>query len=176
MPLSGYPVLRYFYGTNLVPPELVTTEEVADLAVKHLKLKNPRIALSPEKFQIVGIPTWLAVTSKLVYSKVTASAGPVWATADARFNRIVWSFGNGHKRTCRGLQNKVWNNSRGARQSSPCTYTYTDSKGSPFRLKATVVWDIWQRTNLRQSWHRWGTTSLTYEVDMPVVEMQAAIR
>ena len=172
----GYPTITRYHGPGDIAGSAVSSEDVARFARAHINFELPRIQLSPPSRQIVGVPTWLAVASRLQYEQVSANAGPVWASAWASLRDVTWNLGNGASRVCTQDVSKVWNPTGSLRQASRCTYTYVNSSGSPFNLKATVRWNIWQRTNTNPSWHRWGTISRSSTIPVQVTQLQSAIR
>ncbi len=172
----GYPILRQYRGSRKIPGEAVSTAEVARFAVAHINFEQPVVQLSPPRRQVVGVPSWLAVTSRLHYTEVSANAGPVWATVSASFRDVTWDLGNGASRVCTEDVAKVWDPTNSREQTSRCTYTYTRSSGSPFAVTATVRWDIHQKTNLNSSWHRWGTITRSSTVPVDVTQLQSSIR
>ena len=175
-PYPGYPIIRQYPGRREIPGEPVSTGEAARFAIAHIDFELPEIELSPPREQVVGVPTWLAITSRLRYDQVSANAGPVWATVWASFRDVTWDFGNGASRVCTQDVSKVWDSTTNQPQTSRCTYTYTNSSGSPFNLTATVRWNIWQQTNTNPSWHWWGTISRSTTIPLHVTQLQSAIR
>ena len=176
-PYPGYPLFERYPGRREIPGKVVSTEEAAQFAIAHIDFELPEIELSPPGRQVVGIESWLAVTSKLRYDEVSANAGPVWATVWASFRDVTWSFGDGARpERCTRDVAKVWDPTTNQPQSSRCTYTYTNSSGSPFDLTATVRWNIWQQTNTNPSWHWWGTISRSTTIPLHVTQLQSAIR
>ena len=175
-PYPGYPLLAQYPGRREIPGDPVSTSEAARFAIDHLNFVRPGISLSPRVQQIVGVPTWLAVTSRLHYDDVSANAGPVWATVRASFRDVTWNLGNGDSIVCTQDVSKVWDSTSNQPQSSRCAYTHIDSGGSPFNLTATVRWNIWQRTNSNPSWHWWGMISRSTTIPVEVTQLQSAIR
>jgi len=175
-PLPGYPRITQFRGRDKIPGNAVSTADAAQFAINYLNFERPKIELSPRGEQVVGVPTWLAVTSRLQYDRASANAGPVWATVRASLRDITWDLGNGASRECTRDVSKVWNPANPQDQSSHCSYTYTNSGGSPFNVTVTVRWRIEQRTNVNPAWHRWGTITRSSSVSVPVTQLQSAIR
>lgn len=172
----GYPILRQYRGSREIPGEAVSTAEAARFAVAHINFEQPVIQLSPPRRQVVGVPSWLAVTSRLDYDQVSANAGPVWASVRASFRDVTWDFGNGASRVCTQDVSKVWDPTNPQAQTSRCSYTYTNSSGSPFNVRATVRWNVWQQTNTNPAWHWWGTITRSSTVSVPVTQLQSTIR
>ncbi|MDE0065498.1 MAG: hypothetical protein OXN44_01355 [Acidimicrobiaceae bacterium] len=172
----GYPTITKYRGPGDIAGSAVSSEDAARFARAHINFELPRIQLSPPSRQIVGVPTWLAVVSRLRYDQVSANAGPVWASARASLRDVTWNLGNGASRVCTRDVSKVWDSTSSHPQASRCTYTYVNSAGSPFNLTATVRWNIWQRTNSNPSWHQWGTISRTTTIPINVTQLQSAIR
>lgn len=175
-PIPGYPIITQYRGAGKVAGAAVDSSDAARFAISHINFEPPEIRLSPPSRQVVGVPTWLAVTSRLHYKQVSANAGPVWATASATFRDVTWDLGNGASRTCRADVAKVWDPANPHAPTSRCAYTYTNSAGSPLKVRATARWNIWQRTNANPAWHRWGTITRSSTVEVPVTQLQSSIR
>lgn len=175
-PYPGYPIIRQYPRTREIPGDPVSTAEAARFAIAHINFELPRIELSPPREQIVGIPTWLVITSRLRYDEVSANAGPVWASVRATFRDVIWDLGDGASRVCTQDVSKVWDPTNPQAQTSRCSYTYTNSSGSPFNVRATVRWNVWQQTNTNPAWHWWGTITRSSTVSVPVTQLQSTIR
>ena len=176
--LPGFPRIVIYQGPT-VPGSPTTTEEAARFAIANITFASPVIELSPTDDQIVGIPTWLAVSSRLDYSQISAQTGPVWVTVKPVFRDVVWHVGDGDTITCTldGDATTVWDPEGPRNQASACTHLYEsngegDGAGT---LSATATWTILQQTNLNPSWHLWGDFSLTTTDDITVRELQAVI-
>ncbi len=172
----GYPTITQYRGPGEVSGAAVSSADAALFAIAHINFEQPVIQLSPPNRQVVGVPTWLAVTSRLNYDQVSANAGPVWASAWASFSDVSWDLGNGASRVCTQDVSLVWDPANPQAQTSRCSYTYTNSAGSPFNVRATVRWNIWQRTNSNPGWHRWGTITRSSTVPVAVTQLQSSIR
>ncbi|MCY3849750.1 MAG: hypothetical protein OXF75_02970 [Acidimicrobiaceae bacterium] len=175
-PYPGYPKITRYRGAAEISGSAVSSGDAARFAIAHINFELPEIQLSPPRRQVVGVPSWLAVVSRLHYDQISANAGPVWATVQARMRDVTWDFGNGESRVCRDDVSKVWDPTANQIQTSRCTYTYINSSGSPFNVTATVRWNIWQRTNTNPSWHWWGTISRSTTIPVRVTQLQSAIR
>ncbi len=176
--VPGFPV-RVVYQRPVIAGEPATTEETTLFALDSITFAAPALALSPAGEQVVGIPTWLAVTSQLDYPQVSAAAGPVWATVQPVFRDVTWDMGNGDTVTCtlETDATTTWDPTGPPDQTSSCVYVY-ESNGEgdgEVHLSATVSWTILQRTNLNPNWHTWGTLSLTTTAPVTVRELQAVI-
>ncbi len=171
-----YPTITRYLGPGDVPGAVISSADAARFAIAHIDFEQPAIELSPPNRQVVGVPSWLAVTSRLDYDQVSANAGPVWATAWASFGDVTWDFGNGANQVCTQDFSKVWDPANPLAQTSRCAYTYTNSSGSPFNVTATVRWNIWQQTNTNPSWHWWGTITRSSTASVSVTQLQSAIR
>jgi hypothetical protein len=82
---------------------------VAEFAQSQIDFDPPASVLSPSGRQIVGVATWLAVTSELEDPDVTAQAGLAWATVRTRFVEAVWDLGDGAVVTCTDDVATTWN-------------------------------------------------------------------
>ncbi len=172
----GYPKITRYRGPSEVSGAAVSSADAARFAIAHINFEQPVIALSPPSRQVVGVPSWLAVTSRLDYGQVSANAGPVWATVSASFNDVAWDLGNGSSRVCTVDVSKVWDPANPQAPASRCAYTYTNSGGSPFNVRATVTWNIWQQTNSNPAWHWWGTITRSSTEAVEVIQLQSLIR
>ena len=175
-PIPGYPTITQYRWRGEVPGPVVSSVDAARFAVANIDFEQPVIELSPPSRQVVGVPTWLAVTSRLSYGQVSANAGPVWATVRASFRDVTWDLGNGASRVCTTDATKLWDRANPQAPASRCSYTYTNSSGSPFNVRATVRWDIEQSTNEYERWRPWGTISRSSTARVPVAQLQASIR
>jgi len=176
--LPGFPRIVIYQGPT-VPGSPTTTEEAARFAIANTTFASPVIELSPAGDQIVGIPTWLAVSSRLDYSQISAQTGPVWVTVKPVFRDVVWHMGDGDTVTCTldGDATTVWDPDGPRNQASACTHLY-ESNGEDdgaSTISATVTWTILQQTNLNPAWHLWGDFSLTTTDNIIVRELQAVI-
>ncbi len=172
----GYPKITKYRGPGKIPGRAVSSSDAARFAIAHLNFEHPVIELSPPGRQVVGVPSWLAVTSRLHYGRASANAGPVWATVRASFVNVTWDLSNGENLVCDQDVAKVWDPANPQAPASRCLYTYTDSSGSPYRVTATTRWRIDQRTNTNTSWHRWGTITRSSTVAVEVTQLQSLIR
>jgi hypothetical protein len=87
------------------------------------RLPAPSLDMNPDPSVggFVNLGLWLAVTDPGQVS-ITASAGPVWATVTARYERTVWSMGNGDAVECEGLGVPIVD--LDTVEQGPCGYTY----------------------------------------------------
>ena len=174
--VDGYPKVTRYRGRGKIPGPAVSSADAARFAVRRINFEPPVIRLSPPGRQLVGVPSWLAVTSRLHYDQVSANAGPVWASVRASFRDVTWELGNGASRVCTQDVSVVWDPADPQARTSRCAYTYTNSRGSPFNVRATVRWDIDQRTNELDYWHRWGTITRSTTIPVTVTQLQSSIR
>ena len=177
--VTGYPRNFMYYGGEDVPGEAVSGWEVSRYAVGQLGLEAPVAAVSPPAMQMVGVETWLAVTSRLHgYAQRSAQAGSVWATVWAFFADATWDLGPHGRLACTADAARTWNPARpGDRQRSDCTIVFDTSSG-PRGLNATVTvrWRIYWLSSEHVGWRRHADYRLSATVPLDVREMQAAIR
>lgn len=170
-----YPVVVTYSPTVNPPGEVLTAADAAQYAINRIRFRSPEAALSPADRQIVGVPTWLAVTSQLDYDPVSAQAGPVWATVRPEFRAVTWRFGNGDELVCTDDATTVWR-PHDPDQTSACTHTFSTSGREPYRGSVEVSWTIWHRTHLDPTdWTVFGEVSLSAPVAFPVTELQAVV-
>ena len=174
--VAGYPITAS-YVVGDMPGIAADTAEVARFAVNHLNFESPLPVLSPAGDQIVGVETWLAVTSQLDYPAISADAGPVWATVRPVFRSATWDMGNGDRVTCtrEGGATTVWDRNGSVNQSSDCTYVYGGNGDGEFAVNATITWDILQRNDQNPAEYPWGSLTLATALTVPVRELQAVI-
>ena len=173
-PLPGYP--QPWDPTGPPPGPIVTHEEVSEFAADSIAFELPTPETSPTLDQVVGIPTWLAVTSTLDYPQVSAQAGNVWAIVTPTFSHVVWTMGNGDEVTCTADADTTWDPDGGDDQTSECTYLYeTNGEGEPVTVRATVFWDLSRETNETGGVVPWITVSQFTDVVINVRELQAVI-
>ena len=82
--LPGFPIGYLCCDPGMPGGTVVDDYDVASFAVGNIDFTIPDFETSPEAEQVVGIPTWLAVTSPIDLAPVNAAAGPIWATATPR--------------------------------------------------------------------------------------------
>jgi len=178
--LPTYPRFSVYVPGTVAGP-VTSTAEVAAFAVDSITFEAPAPALSPAGAQIVGIPTWLAVTSRLDYADVSAAAGPVWASVRPQFRDVTFTTALGHEVVCDTVAEAtiLWDPTGPDNQSSTCTYTYTANGPSESavesHLTATVTWNLWQRTDQNPAEHFYGTHTETTVIPVTVRELQAVI-
>jgi hypothetical protein len=177
--VDGYPLLTVYDPADPIPGGAVSSADAARFALDRIRFEEPRPRLSPEAAQIVGVPTWLAVTSQLAYGDATAQAGPVWASVRPVFRDVSWAMGDGTAVVCADDVDVVWEPGRPAdSQSSRCTHVYETASG-PDGHPATVTatWDIlWRNDRDPNRWQLFDTLSITTTVPIVADQLQAAIR
>ena len=152
---TGGQVTQTVWITNsaaAAPP--IDPRVLALQAENAITLPGPVVHLNPSGSSVVGLSTWLWVDSSVWHEySVTATAGPVSATAVARPVGVTWSTGDGQAVTCGGpgvvydpLVPSAW-------QSTYCSHTYArTSIGQPtpdgdpdhgrFTVGATIEWAV----------------------------------
>ena len=177
-PVPGYPVIVLFDPLEPVPG-LVDIIDVAEFAQSRLDFDSPAIELSPAVRQVVGVETWLAVTSELEYLDVTAQAGLAWATVRTTFREAVWDLGDGSTLSCTDDAATTWNQTIPTEdQTSVCVHTYIESSADAgYGASATVTWSLeWINNEAPDGFVPWATFSLTTPLVIDVVQLQAVIR
>lgn len=176
--VPGYPVIVLFDPLEPVPG-LVDVIDVAEFAQSRLDFDSPAIELSPEVRQVVGVETWLAVTSELEYPDVTAQAGLAWATVRTTFREALWNLGDGSTLSCTEDATTTWNQTVPIDdQTSACVHTYVESSADAgYSASATVTWSLeWMNSEAPDGFVPWATFSLTTPLVIDVVQLQAVIR
>jgi hypothetical protein len=180
--LPGYPTF-VIHDPSVITGSAVSTEEIALFAYRSMVFEDPAPVTNPSTVQIVGIPTWLAVTGRLDYPSVSAAAGPVWASVRPDLRDVVFTMPNGDTVRCDRTSDMtlVWSAANGATQTSDCSYTFLangDQPGfEPLRadIIAVTTWDLYRQTNLQPVEHWWTIHRETIAVPVIVRELQAVI-
>ena len=183
--VSGYPrVWIPNPGPGNEPP-LIDLIELEAFARRQITFEPPVLELSPPNDQIVGVATWLAVTSPLDHNPVSAQAGPIWITATPVFEHVTWQMGNGDELVCVDDTDRVWSRERSATaQSSNCTYLFeSNGEGAAVEtnVTATTTWTIHVLTsddvasNPDATGQPRGTVSQSATIVANVRELQAVI-
>lgn len=180
--LPAYPTF-IIHDPPVIADPAVSTDEITAYAYRSMTFEAPTPAINPVADQIVGIPTWLAVTSRLDYPSVSAAAGPVWASVRPAIRDVVFTMPNGDTVRCGPATDMavVWDEAAGDNQSSDCTYTFTengenlDAGPVAAEIIATVTWDLYRQTNLQPAERWWATHVETTVIPVTIRELQAAI-
>lgn len=100
---------------------------------RSLRLPSPTPFFNPGPSAVVNLATWLWIDSGIWHAySVTASAGPVSATAIAVPVAVVWTMGDGGSTTCMGPGAPYRTDVPGSGQSTSCSYVYRQtSMGQP---------------------------------------------
>jgi hypothetical protein len=128
---TGYVVssdFQIFHAPTAAPPDpAVLAAELAQQARAELRPETPAIASNPPGgLAVVNIPVWLWVTAWAPLT-ATVTAGGVTATATATPVSVRWTTDAHHRGvTCNG-PGAPYNSSKSpARQSTNCSFTYTE--------------------------------------------------
>jgi hypothetical protein len=133
------------------PP--VDPHSLALQAEKSIVLPDPVIETNPVT-SVVNLPTWLWILPGAWHAyQVTASAGPVSATASAVPISVTWNMGDGGSVTCPGPGVPYQSAIASSTQTTDCSYRYPiSSAGQPstdgdpddgaFRVTATISWSV----------------------------------
>ena len=176
--LQGYPQIRVYHKDHYTQGTPATEQSVRRYAHNLLKLAQPQTLMWPRRKQLVGVKTWLAVTSPLKYAHKSAQIGNTWATVKASFKHVDWDFGIHGQVRCVKDANKRWNPALPSnRQHSACTKVFeaVPPQGSKFNATATVVWDIYWSSSGHTGWKHYTEYSLTSTVPIHLFDIQSAI-
>jgi hypothetical protein len=123
-------------------------------AENSLRLPAPVLHFNPAAASVVNLPTWLWVDPSVWHPlSVTASAGPVSATAVATPESVTWQMGDGGALVCAGPGRPFDPSRPAAEQVTGCDYTFrTSSLGQPspdgnpdaaaYVVRATIAWAV----------------------------------
>lgn len=174
-PYPGYPIVAVHDPSAGPPGSLVTTATAARFALDSIEFESAVPITSPPTSAVVGVPTWLAVDSRLDYAPASAQAGPVWATVRPVFRDTTWRLGDGTRIVCTGDSTTRWRPSGPDDQTSSCAHTFS-SIPADTATTVTVHWTVWQRTDRTDgAWTSWGTVSVTTPLDLEVLDLEAVI-
>ncbi|MCR3721141.1 MULTISPECIES: hypothetical protein [Prauserella salsuginis group] len=128
-------------------PPAPSPQELARQARSQLRLPNPTIGSNPAGTQLVRVPTWVWIDSRLWHPHTaTASVPGVSVTATARPTSVSWSMGDGTTLTCRGPGTEFPADADPGSASPDCGHTYQRSSAGAadarFPVTATVSWQI----------------------------------
>jgi hypothetical protein len=157
--LTGATVTQTEWIPNQTAPATPATPAVDPRALalqaeQSLELPSPTLHSNPSRASVVNLPTWLWVDGAIWHSySVTASAGPVSATAVATPVSVTWTLGDGAVVSCGGPGAPFDPGKLATQQTTSCAHTYRissagqpaadgDSGGGSFVVVATVSWSI----------------------------------
>jgi hypothetical protein len=139
-------------ATPGAPP--VDPNSLAVQAERSIVLPDPEIGTNPSGTSVVNLATWLWIDPGVWRAyEVTATAGPVSATASAVPTSVTWSMGDGGSVTCAGPGVPYDVGMAGGAQATNCSYKYVvSSAGQPsvdgnpddgaFSVTATISWSV----------------------------------
>jgi hypothetical protein len=140
---SGPATYRWAPLSNVIDPAVIAQAAV-DEAVENIPLPTPAMWPPPEHGAPFQLGLWLAVGDPGQVNAV-AQAGPVWASATARYSGTSWDMGNGDVVECAGA-GTVRPAGHGVNEEGPCGYTYTGGAGGDFVGEHTVTvagsWEV----------------------------------
>ncbi len=136
-------------GTPEVDPRTLALQ-----AENSINLPQPTVHLDPSGTSVVGLATWLWIDPAIWHDEsVTATSGPVSATAVARPVAVRWTSGDGGEVVCQGPGTAYAPWLPAAWQTTECAHEYLQtSAGQPtldgnpdhgtFVVTATVEWAV----------------------------------
>lgn len=148
-------------GSSPVAVPQVDPRALALEAENSIRLPRPSLGMNPSGTSVVGLDTWLWIDPAIWHdASVTATAGPVSATAVARPVSVRWTTGDGGEVVCQGPGiSYVWWLPASA-QGTSCAHGYLrTSAGQPtldgdpdhgtYVVTATVDWAVsWTSTGV----------------------------
>ena len=163
------------------PVVVLTTEEVAYMAVAQLTLRAPKVGIGPPPeinewdMAAVGYPLWLWADGETGPVSSSQSVGGLTVGLSASVDRIVFDMGDGERVSCNG-SGKRWTRAVTPGAESPsCGYRYEDPslpKGN-YTVNMTTFWSV--------RWNLNGDTGVisypqTSSTTLPVGELQVLVR
>ena len=137
-----------------VPSPTVDPRTLAIQAENSMVLPRPALGLDPSGTSVVNLATWLWIDPDIWHAEsVTATAGPVAATAVARPVDVRWTTGDGGQTVCPGPGTAYRVDLPASWQSTDCSHVYLrTSAGQPtldgnpddatFVVTASVDWAV----------------------------------
>jgi len=176
--VSGYPIAVEYNPIDPIPGGVVGVTEVAKFAIDSITFELPTAVLSPPGSQIVGVDTWLGVSSRLIYPSASAQAGNTWATVRPVLRDAVWDLGDGTTVNCATDIATTWDPAAPTSQSTTCSHVFESVSGpSLFAGRVDVSWTVYELTDLHpNTWTVWGVVSRGSRVGFMVGELQSVIR
>ncbi len=171
--LPRYPKIKTYDPNSGFGRETADPFEVALYAVGRIDFEAPSVVMNPPGTQLVGIPTWFGVTSRVHYDPVSAAAGPVWAAVRPVLRNVTFRFDDGDSFVCGPSDATALWDPNGPR--GDCSYTFDSNGDGSVRMWVTAIWTIWQRTNRNPTEHYWGSHRRTTAVNVNLRELQAVI-
>lgn len=173
--LAGYPTVAVYDPLAPLPGSAVSSYDAALYALAQIRFDAPVAELSPAADQVVGVPTWLAVVSRLDHPAVTAQAGPVWASVQAVPAEIEWDMGDGTVLTCAPRELSRWTG--GDDVDPDCAHVYERrSENGPWSGRVTARWTILWRSDRDPTWRVFDTLALTSDLPVWVRDLESVIR
>jgi hypothetical protein len=180
---------KYPDGTGSIDSEWVEVDEdgnpivdpavLAQQAADQLQLPNPRIAASPENYQLVRLPTWLWLDGNSWSAQSASASVPgLTVTATATPVKATWDLGDGSTVVCEDAGTE-WTPQYDAKDASPdCGHTYAwssaNAPGGEYEVSVVVEWAVsWSGGG--QSGTEPGMTT-TAQVSWQVAESQATVQ
>jgi hypothetical protein len=140
---------------NPVTPT-VDARALALQAEQSLQLPSPVVHFNPPGSSVVNLPTWLWIEGAMWHAySVTASAGPVSATAVATPVSVTWTMGDGTTPdSCVGPGVPFDTSKPAAQQTTSCSHVYRissasqpatdgDTNDNAFVVVATISWSVY---------------------------------
>jgi hypothetical protein len=138
------------FWSATAPEPVVSETELADRAVAQMDLGMGEIGSTPpstdikaDSMGIVGVPMWLWVDGNTDPITEQASSGSVTVTAEARLERVVWTYSDGgavvHTVTCAGdvPEGTQWQAGTDGNQPSPTCGLRADQNDTVGRFTLT---------------------------------------
>ena len=153
-------------------PGVVTSFTLADFARASLQPQPLGIATSPDGEQITGVETWFWPAGSTDTQSVSASAGGLTVTVEARFVRTTFITGEPGAAVLRCTDFLEWTS--GA-TDSPCSHTYlTEERGRV--VQAETVWEFVWYDNAGQPTPAFYGTAVIVETDLlDVIDLESVI-
>jgi len=177
--VAGYAQIIVYDPADPIAGAVVGIVEISKFAVDSIVFETPIPVLSPPDRQVVGVPTWLGVASRLNYAGAAAQAGDTWVRVRPIVRDAVWDLGDGSTVRCQTDIDKIWDQTiTPTGQSTTCSHNFERGSGSvPFAGKVTVSWTIFEINNTHpNTWRVWGVVERTSPVRFDVGELQSVIR
>jgi hypothetical protein len=127
-------------------PALPSPAQMAQVALRQLRLPTPGISANPAGEQLVRLPTWMWLSAGWQPVSATAAVPGVSVTATATPMSVSWSMGDGHTVQCAGRGTPFPGGTNPAAPSPDCGHTYSASSagqpGQAYSVSATVHWKV----------------------------------
>lgn len=151
---------------------LTTSAQIRDVARDALRPNPLLVGISPADVQITGVETWLWPDGSIDRVRVSASAGGLMATVEARYQGTTFAMDEPGVAPISCTTQTIWTD--GA-DSTPCAHTYFTEAANRTVL-ASSEWDyVWWDNAGQPTAVDLATVAFDEAIDIEVIDLEAVI-